>query len=422
MPHRTADPDVEAIAVSKRYRRGRRRRADWFWALREVSFEVARGETFGIVGRNGAGKSTLLKLLSGITAPTEGRILIRGRTAALIEVGSGFHPELTGRENVYLSGSILGMTRREIAAKLPSIVEFAGVGPFIDTPVKWYSSGMYVRLGFAIAAHLEPDVLLVDEVLAVGDAEFQRRCLDRILELVRQGTTILFVSHDLTAVERLCRRAALIEGGRLAAVGPPAEVVTAYHRLLAGDLPSAAEGAKTVELTGLIWRPLGEPVATSARAPGVAPEPSGSRMRWVEADADRAERAALAARRDVAPAATGEPLGLELRYRASAPLAGVVFEVTYYTADGRLPLAQARTDAAGLAVPAGDGVVEFVCPSLALAPGRYYVGATVREAGTLRVLSWWDGGTMLDVHGAADAAGPLYMPHRWRLLPAAVAR
>ncbi|HXH06723.1 MAG TPA: ABC transporter ATP-binding protein [Vicinamibacterales bacterium] len=382
MPLHAADLDIEATAVSKHYRLGRRRRADGFWALRDVSFEVARGETFGIVGRNGAGKSTLLKLLSGITAPTEGRIVIRGRAAALIEVGSGFHPELTGRENIFLSGAILGMTRREIAAKLPRIVDFAGVAPFIDTPVKWYSSGMYVRLGFAIAAHLEPDVLLVDEVLAVGDAEFQRRCLDRILELVRQGTTIVFVSHDLTAVERLCRRAMLIEGGRVAAIGSPAEVVAAYHRLLAGDVPAAPEHAGTIELAGLIWQPL----------------------------------------RGGMSVATGEPLRLELRYLAPAPLARLVFEVTYYTADGRLPLAQARTDAAGVSVPAGAGVVEFVCPSLALAPGLYYVGATVREAGTLRVLSWWDGGTMLDVQGTADSAGPLSMPHQWRLVSPALAR
>ena len=172
---------------------------------------MPRGSSVGVIGRNGAGKSTLFKLLAGITAPTSGRIVLNGRLAALIEVGSGFHPELTGRENVFLSGAMLGMTRREIAGKLDRIVEFAGVRRFIDTPVKWYSSGMYVRLGFAIAAHLEPHILLVDEVLAVGDAEFQARCLQRIQELKAQGMTSLFISHDLTAIERLCDSAMLLE-------------------------------------------------------------------------------------------------------------------------------------------------------------------------------------------------------------------
>ena len=189
----------------------------------------------GVIGRNGAGKSTLFKLLSGITAPTRGRIVVNGHVAALIEVGSGFHPELTGRENVFLSGSMLGMRRKEIAGKLARIVEFAGVERFIDTPVKWYSSGMYVRLGFAIAAHLEPEILLIDEVLAVGDAAFQSRCLQRIQELKAQGTTSLFISHDLTAIERLCDRAVLLERGEVVAAGPPRDVVANYHRRIIAD-------------------------------------------------------------------------------------------------------------------------------------------------------------------------------------------
>ncbi len=199
-----------------------------FWALRDVSFEVQRGESLGIIGANGAGKSTILKLLSSITTPTSGEITINGRLSALIEVGSGFHPELTGRENIFLSGSILGMRRREIAAKLESIVEFAGLSQFLDVPVKRYSSGMYVRLGFSIAAHLEPDILLLDEVLAVGDASFQAKCLDRIKELERAGTTIVFISHDLIAVERVCDRAILMQRGEVVASGPPGEVIRKY--------------------------------------------------------------------------------------------------------------------------------------------------------------------------------------------------
>ncbi len=207
-----------------------RRRSEEFWAVRDVSFQVKRGEALGIIGHNGAGKSTILKLLSSITAPTSGKITINGRLSALIEVGSGFHPELSGRENVFLSGSILGMRRREIAAKLDSIVEFAGVRQFIDTPVKRYSSGMYVRLGFAIAAHLDPDILLLDEVLAVGDAAFQAKCIQRIKELEAAGTTIVFISHDLGAVERLCQRVMLMRNGQIVTEGRPADVIKEYHR------------------------------------------------------------------------------------------------------------------------------------------------------------------------------------------------
>src|SRR5262245_44438682 len=201
-----------------------------FWALRQISFEVARGETLGIIGPNGAGKSTILKLLSGITAPTSGEIAIRGRLSALIEVGSGFHPELTGRENIFLSGSILGMRRHEISEKLESIVDFAGVDQFIDTPVKRYSSGMYVRLGFSIAAHLDSDILLLDEVLAVGDAAFQSKCFDRIRELRSSEKTIVFISHDLTAVDRLCDRALLLEQGRLLEAGTPRDIIVSYQK------------------------------------------------------------------------------------------------------------------------------------------------------------------------------------------------
>ena len=247
--------DVRLDDVWKQYRLGTGRTADVFWALREIDLQVPRGASMGVIGRNGAGKSTLFKLLAGITAPTRGRITIEGRLAALIEVGSGFHPELTERENVFLSAAILGMRRREIAAKLDRIVAFAGVERFIDTPVKWYSSGMYVRLGFAIAAHLEPDVLLVDEVLAVGDAEFQVKCLERIRHLQSQGTTNLFISHDLSAVERLCDRAILLEGGAIVESGAARDVVASYHRRLtippaAPDQPGHSPGTGAV-LTNL---------------------------------------------------------------------------------------------------------------------------------------------------------------------------
>jgi len=198
------------------------------WALQDVSFDVPEGEVLGVVGRNGAGKSTLLKILSRIVSPTAGRAEIRGRVGSLLEVGTGFSAELTGRENIYLNGAILGMKRREIEDRFDAIVEFSGVETFIDTPVKRYSSGMYVRLAFAVAAHFEPEILFVDEVLAVGDAEFQARCLGRMEEFGNSGRTVIFVSHNMQAVAQLCDRAILLEGGRLVREGPSEEVV-AYH-------------------------------------------------------------------------------------------------------------------------------------------------------------------------------------------------
>jgi lipopolysaccharide transport system ATP-binding protein len=199
-----------------------------FWALRNVSFDVQRGEVLGIIGRNGAGKSTLLKIISHITRPTEGSVEISGRTGSLLEVGTGFHPELTGRENVYLNGSILGMKRADIVRKFDEIVAFSEIERFLDTPVKHYSSGMYTRLAFAVAAHLEPEILIVDEVLAVGDAQFQKKCLGKMDEVAQAGRTILFVSHNMNAISRLCRRALWLDEGRISQVGDSDDVIKAY--------------------------------------------------------------------------------------------------------------------------------------------------------------------------------------------------
>lgn len=201
-----------------------------FWSLRHVSLEVSEGEAIGIVGSNGAGKSTLLKIISSITSPTEGSSRTRGRIGSLLEVGTGFHRELTGRENTFLNGAILGMSRREVARRLDEIVEFAGLQAFLDTPVKRYSSGMYLRLGFAIAAHLEADILLVDEVLAVGDTEFQRRCLGKMSEIGESGRTVVFISHNMESVARLCSRAVWLDGGRVRAVGATTDVISEYSR------------------------------------------------------------------------------------------------------------------------------------------------------------------------------------------------
>lgn len=230
--------------------------SDYVWALRDINFDVQQGEVLGIIGKNGAGKSTMLKLLSRVTAPTTGSIKVKGRIASLLEVGTGFHPELTGRENIYLNGAIMGMKRSEINAKLEEIIEFAGVQRYVDTPVKRYSSGMYVRLAFAVAAHLEPEILIVDEVLAVGDAEFQKKALGKMGEVSgSEGRTVLFVSHNMKAVTTLCTRCLLFENGTLTTNGLPSDVVDAYLRADAvetamshvNEKPEFTDGVRLIE-------------------------------------------------------------------------------------------------------------------------------------------------------------------------------
>ncbi len=224
-----------------------------FWALNDVSFEIKLGEAVGIIGKNGAGKSTLLKILSRITEPTKGRIEINGRVSSLLEVGTGFHPELTGRENVFLNGTIMGMTRREIKAKFDEIVDFSGVEKFIDTPVKFYSSGMYVRLAFAVAAHLEPEILIIDEVLAVGDAEFQKKCLGKMGEVAGQGRTVIFVSHQMAAISRLCQKAIYLESGRIAHADEASKVIEIYLSEQS-RIKSVSKGLGGISVQKIIFR------------------------------------------------------------------------------------------------------------------------------------------------------------------------
>lgn len=241
-----------------------------FWALKDISFEIKRGERVGIIGRNGAGKSTLLKILSRITEPTNGRISIKGRVASLLEVGTGFHPELTGRENIYLNGAILGMSKVEIKKKFDEIVAFAEVEKFLDTPVKRYSSGMYVRLAFAVAAHLEPEVLVVDEVLAVGDAGFQKKCLGKMEDVAEQeGRTVLFVSHNMAAVDKLCQHGVVLDRGQLKYIGSQTEAITQYLTGLSGNTTSLRErtdrqGSGEVRVTGIEFRDVNGNVIDAA--------------------------------------------------------------------------------------------------------------------------------------------------------------
>jgi lipopolysaccharide transport system ATP-binding protein len=385
--------DVRCTSLGKRYRvrdlPARRRLRDLVrpptrdvWALRNVTFEVASGEVLGIIGPNGAGKSTLLKVLSSITAPSEGEIRIRGRLAALIEVGSGFHPELTGRENVFLSGTILGMRRREIAARLDSIADFAAIGRYLDVPVKWYSSGMYVRLGFAVAAHLETDVLLVDEVLAVGDAEFQARCLRRIQELRDRGATIVFISHDLGTVERMCHRALLLRGGEIAVEGPARDVVTRYQRMVTdGDLaaqePPPAEG-QPVEITRL------EVLDASGRPSGVA--------------------------------RSGDAAAIDVVVRAHDRYENAVVQAMVYSYEDGVLLFECGTPPEGFTIEAGESIVRFQLDALRLLPGAYTLGAIVRPSRSERAVAWWFGRTTLHVDSGPRSRGRFHAPYHWSVV------
>jgi lipopolysaccharide transport system ATP-binding protein len=243
------DPYLKIGETNDRTMKGE---SDLVWALRDISFEVKQGEVLGIIGRNGAGKSTLLKLLSRVTQPTVGSIKVRGRIASLLEVGTGFHPELSGRENIFLNGAILGMTKAEIRSKFDEIVEFSGVERYIDTPVKRYSSGMYVRLAFAVAAHLEPEILIIDEVLAVGDAEFQKKCLGKMKDVSGQGRTVLFVSHNMAAVQNLCSKSMILDNGQLRAIDNTSQIVNQYLSYNLNDDHSVKVDLTNAKRTGSV--------------------------------------------------------------------------------------------------------------------------------------------------------------------------
>jgi lipopolysaccharide transport system ATP-binding protein len=370
------DADSGRKSLFRRLAQPRRPRRE-FWALRDVSFAVAPGEALGIIGHNGAGKSTALKLISNITAPTLGEIRIRGRVAALLEVGSGFHPELTGRENVYLSGSILGMRRAEIAKKLDAILDFAGVRDFADVPVKRYSSGMYVRLGFSIAAQLDADILLLDEVLAVGDAKFQARCQERILELKACGKTIVFISHDLAAVRQLCDRALLLNQGRLAAEGKPSDVISKYAQI-------GGEHSRHVANAG-------PELKKAARITSLA-------------FFDETGRVTLDLK-------TGHGVRAVIEYEAARPLIGVTVGLLFYSSGDWTIASQFSTSGEMLDLEPGKGAIEFICEELTLAPGAYSASCTIEDA---RSEIDFVSKTYFSVEAGKPMRGRFYSPHKWR--------
>jgi lipopolysaccharide transport system ATP-binding protein len=333
----------ETISNLLRFRLPQRASADRFWALREVSFEVGRGETIGIIGRNGAGKSTLLKILSQITEPTEGEAHLSGRVASLLEVGTGFHPELTGRENILLNGALLGMSRREIRAHFDEIVDFAEVADFIDTPVKRYSSGMYVRLAFAVAAHLVPEILIVDEVLSVGDAAFQRKCLGKMHDIAHEGRTVLMVSHNMTTITDLCTRVVWLASGRVAAIGPASTVIARY----------LSEGVES----GFVWQPEGGKIG-DFEYHSVA----------IEASTEQASDAFAA----------NQPIRVIFDFTVHRPMQGrITMKVT--REDGRVVLSSSSSDdsaSMNQSWSVGRWRLRCTIPGNLLVPGQHYISAT----------------------------------------------
>ena len=374
--------DIAVRNVSKSYRvyhdgrsgRGLFRfgKAERFWALKDVSFDVRRGEALGVVGPNGSGKTTLIKLLARITAPDRGDITIAGRLMSLVEVGAGFHPELSGRDNVFLNAAIFGVPVADVRKRFDRILEFSGLADFIDAPVKTYSSGMFVRLGFAVAAHLDADILLLDEVLAVGDLAFQARCMDRIGEIRRSGRTILLVSHDLAAVERLCDNALLLTSGEVAGEGTPRDVIEKYQISAAKRVPSSSlnleDGAVALHGVSFIGR-------------------------------------------DGAPPRTGDPLNVRVSYEAGLSVEDVVFTVSFIWPSGYLCTELVSCSST---LVAGPGYVVFDCPVLAMQRGLYTVDLTIATAAG-RVLARRVRAAPFRVDPGLIVQGDFHMPHTSKL-------
>ena len=366
---------------------------DTFWALKDVSFEVRPGEVIGIIGRNGAGKSTLLKILSRIVEPTSGRAQVRGRMGSLLEVGTGFHPELTGRENIYLNGSILGMSRQEIDRKFDEIVAFSEIEQFLDTPVKRYSSGMYVRLAFAVAAHLDPEILTIDEVLAVGDAGFQKKCLGKMNDVVKEGRTILFVSHNMGAIQGLCQRAILVEAGTIVADDQVHSVVEQYCQLVTEKGNVRTSPSSTYPLTikkAILKDAHGNPTTTLA---------------------------------------PGENLTVEIHYIAEQPLERPHFWIGISSQHGTFLGASMLLDGHCPERIEGEGRIACVFSSLPLVPQTFSVHVGVRDAGGMIFLApstevgfFNVVGRLGDYGFAGDLAdvlawncAPLVLPYQWHL-------
>ena len=367
-------------------------RAGEFLALRDVSFHVRRGETLGVIGSNGAGKSTMLKLLSRITRQTKGAIVVRGRLAALIEVGAGFHPDLSGRENIYLNGTIMGLRHKEITRMFDSIVAFSELERFLNMPVKRYSSGMGVRLGFAVAAHVNPDILLIDEVLAVGDLSFQQKCFQRILELKAQGTTIIFVSHNLEAVKRICDRVMLLREGRVMVDGDPTRAIAEYHQ----DTFRKYRFEK-------VWTPLGAELTDTSRD-----------IEFVEAQL--LDEAGMPQDRFQ----VGQPFQVSLAYRAKRTIRSPSMTVTIERVDGHV-CHEASTEASGLRWEGweGDGALTLSYPSPNLSPNSYLLSAVIYEGHNPSGVARMSGPLYFQIVSDRASRGAVQLAHQWNTGPVA---
>ncbi len=396
---------VEADHVSKKFRmvrernhslkaailRGRRVVAEDFWALRDVSLEVHEGETFGLIGENGSGKSTMLKCLTRILTPNEGSVRVEGKVSALLELGAGFHPELSGRENVFLNGAILGLPQSELKKRFDEIVDFAGVGAFIDEPVKNYSSGMYVRLGFSVAINVDPDVLFVDEVLAVGDEAFQRKCNDKFNELRNEGKTIVLVSHGLAGVENMCDRVAWFSHGHLMEVGPARDVVVAYS-------DSVQEGRHIDEFGKLRWG------SGEARINGVM---------WLDPQGEAVSRLY-----------SGRQAKLRLFYETAEAVARPVFSVTISTPDGfEVTTATSRDVGCVPEKLEGAGYVDLTFDQLRLLPGQYLLTASVTDTSRIHAYDVRHEIVSFQVEKGAlrEPSGVVSLGGQWRIEKAASA-
>jgi ABC-type polysaccharide/polyol phosphate transport system ATPase subunit len=369
--------------------RRRRTYATERWAVRGVDLDVAPGESVAIIGQNGSGKSTLLKLLADIMPPQEGTIEIGGSVASMLELGAGFHPDFTGRENVFMNGAIHGLSERDVLSRLDAIVAFAELEEFIDMPVRTYSSGMGMRLAFAISSHVQPDVLLLDEVLAVGDEAFQRKCMGRIAEFRRGGGTLVFVSHDPSAVERVCDRAVLLEDGAVVADGPPETVLAAYHRMLV----DASEGTGSSEGRG-----ADDPRSWGNRAVRI----HQARLIGSEGPTDRF--------------AGGEPFTVEMEVEAPTPVRTPIFGIAVSTVDGPLVFGtNTRLDAIDLPVLHGTRTIRFAVPALPLHDGRFAVTLAAHSYDESVVYHWLDRWLEFSVFPVGTGVGPVDLSGAWSL-------
>ncbi len=363
-----------------------------FWALRNVAAEIPTGHTVGILGRNGSGKSTLLKCIAGILQPTDGKVVVRGQLAAMLELGAGFQPELSGRDNIYLNGSLLGFSRREIARRFDAIVEFAELEQFIDNQVKYYSSGMYVRLGFAVAVNVEPDVLLIDEVLSVGDERFQQKCLDRVQQFQRDGRTIVVVSHSPDLLRQICEEILVLDHGEVIAFANPGEAIRVFReRLIERGMP----------LEGM-----------SEESGAVAPFIGGHRqVRLTECTVDHpsvGERPYLV---------SGEPLTIRVSFEVSEPISGAQFSITVLSDRSDVVFAQLQDAATGGAVlDRGKGSAAFCFDSVPLLDGRFTVNVDVRDAGGV-VLDVSEPACFFEVMNPGRATGLVALPMRLEITP-----